>query len=102
MLDFKQNEKHITFWTSEGLQQIPIGFNTMLKGDMMRGMEKIVTATSGAWTNNYTYQMTMYNYETPHATTYNFRFEGDELMVHSAFNVNFGPKEQPQMTGKME
>lgn len=103
MLDFKQNEKQITFWTSEGLQQIPIGFNTMLKGDMMmRGMGKIVTATSGAWTNNYTYHMTMYNYETPHATTYNFRFEGDEVMVHSAFNVNFGPKEQPQMTGKME
>ena len=69
---------------------------------MMKGMGKMATATSGAWTNNYTYQMTMYNYETPHAITYNFRFEGDEVMVHSAFNVFFGPKEQPQMTGKME
>lgn len=95
------NEKSITFWTEEGEQKIPIGFNSMKKGEMiMTGMGKVATASSGAWTNDNIYRLTMYNYESPHAVTYNFRFDDDEVIIHSAFNVFFGPKEQPKMTGK--
>ena len=102
-LDIDQDEKHISFWTSEGEQQIPIGFNTMLKGEMiMTGMGKVATASSGAWITNDTYQLTMYNYESPHAVTYEFIFDGNEVIINSRFNVFFGNSDQPQMKGKKE
>lgn len=101
--DLSQNEKIVTFWTSEGKQQIPIGFNSMLKGEMiMTGMGKVATASSGAWITNNTYQLTMYNYESPHAITYSIKFDGNEVIVDSEFNVLFGNTKQPQVKGKME
>jgi len=102
-MDINNDEKQITFWTPDGEQSVPIGFNSMLKSEMvMAGMGKVVTATSGAWTGDHSYQITMYIYDSPHAITYNFRFDGDEVIVHPAFNVFFGPTEQPQMRGKKE
>lgn len=102
-IDINQNEKNITFWTSDGEQQIPIGFNVMLKGEMiMTGMGKIATASSGAWIANDTYQLTMYNYESPHAIRYTIKFDGNEIIVDSEFNVFFGNTKQPQMKGMME
>lgn len=97
------NEKSITFWTNEGEQTIPIGYDKMLKGEMvMTGMGNVATACSGAWTGKSTYRMTMYNYESPHAITYNFNFNDNKVVVDSEFNVFFGPKNQPEMTGRTE
>ncbi len=102
-LDLSQGKKQINFWTSEGEQQIPIGFNTMIKGEMiMTGREKVAIASSGAWIANDTYQLTMYNYESPHATTYTFKFDGNEVIVDTGFNVYIGGSKQAQMKGKME
>lgn len=101
-LDINGNEKSITFWTSEGQQGIPIGYGSMIKGEMMMtGMGKVATACSGAWTSDDRYQMTMYNYESPHAITYNFLFEENKMIVESEFNVFFGNTKQPQMTGTL-
>lgn len=102
-LNISQGENQIIFHTKEGEQQIPIGFNTMLKGEMMMArLGKVPTATSGAWTSENTYQMTLYNYESPHALTYDFIFENDEVIVDSEFNVFFGNRKQPQMKGEIE
>ena len=103
VFNIDDHEKSMVFWTSEGKQEIPIGYNEMLKGEMIwSGMGKVVTAASGAWIGDNIYRMILYNYESPHAVTYNFKFDGSEVIVHSAFNVFFGPNEQQQMKGRLE
>ena len=101
-ININDDEKNMVFWTDEGEQAIPIGYNEMLKGEMiMTGMGNIKTASSGAWISDSVYRTTMYHYESPHAITYNFRFDGNKVNIHSAFNVFFGPEEQPLMKGRI-
>lgn len=102
-LDVDEGDKSITFWTSEGEQRIPIGYNSMQKGEMiMTGMGLVAAATSGAWKNETSYRITMYNYESPHAVTYDFNFSGNDVIVSSEFNVFRGLRQQPQMKGTIE
>ena len=75
----------------------------MLTGTMRVPFQgELATAASGAWTEDKTYQVKVYNYETPHAITYNFTFNEDEIIIGSEFNVFFGNKEQPEIRGKRE
>jgi len=96
-------EKSITFWTKEGEQSIPVGYNQMLKGEMiMSGTGKVAAASSGAWTSSDTYKIRMYNYESPHAITYDIKFDGNTIIIDSEFNVFFGDPKQSQMKGLLE
>lgn len=101
--DLNENEKFLTVWNGDERQKIPIGFNTMLKGEMsFPGQDDWATASSGAWTSDENYRIKIYNYKSPHALTFDFTFNEDKLTWDSEFNVTFGPKNLPQMTGKME
>ena len=103
MLDIDGSEKTLTFWTDQGEQKIPVGFEEMLKGEMvMNGIGTVAIASSGAWIDDDTYQVEMYNYESLHAVTYNFNFEEDSVNIDSEFNVFFGDRKQPRMQGKLE
>ena len=54
------------------------------------------------WNINDTYQLTMYNYEPPSAITFTIKFDVDEAIVDSEFNVFSGNNKQPQMNGIRE
>ena len=102
-LNIDQKDKSITFWTEEGEQSIPVGYNSMLKGEMiMTGLGKVAAASSGAWTSSDTYKITMYNYESPHAVTYDIKFDQNTIVIDSKFNVFFGNPKQPQIMGTHE
>ena len=48
--DLIDGEKHLTVWNSIGEQSIPVGFNTMLKGNFsFPDQVAWATAASGAW-----------------------------------------------------
>jgi CubicO group peptidase (beta-lactamase class C family) len=99
-LNIDQEQKSMTFWTDEGEQSIPVGFNDMPKGEMMMaGVGMVLTASSGAWINKDTYKITTYNYETPHAVNYTFKFKGDKMIIDSEFNVALRNARQTQMNG---
>ena len=98
-----KHDKQLTIWNSLGEQQIPIGYNTMLKGNFgFPNMVAWATATSGAWTSDDTFRVRIYNYESPHAMTFDFKFDGDTMTWNSEQNVSFGATELPQMKGKVE
>jgi len=97
-----REEKSIIFWTEEGEQNIPIGYKSMLKGSMtMTGIGQVATASSGAWINGNTYKLRIYNYETPHAVSYEITFDRDNISIDSEQNVTFGNTSFPQMVGKL-
>ncbi|MCG8307605.1 MAG: beta-lactamase family protein [Cytophagales bacterium] len=101
--DLSGREKSYTIQNSEGAFTIPVGYQAMLTGTMRVPFQgELATAASGAWTEDKTYQVKVYNYETPHAITYNFTFNEDEIIIGSEFNVFFGNKEQPEIRGKRE
>jgi hypothetical protein len=66
------------------------------------GIGNVVVASSGAWTSENTYRATMYNYESPHAITLDFKFDKDKLFIDTKYNVSFGGADQPQMKGIKE
>lgn len=101
--NFTSDNKQITFWIGGDAQILQIGFNTMQRGEMnFPIMGKLAVASSGAWTSDTIYRATMYNYESPHAITFDFTFNGDELLIDTEYNVMFGPTKWPQMKGKLE
>jgi hypothetical protein len=57
-------------------------------------------AASGAWIAEDTYAVKLCFYETPFYTTMKFRFSGDELLFDSEYNVAFGSRTLPQLTGR--
>ena len=97
------NEKVITLTIEGNDQEIPIGYHTMLKGQMnIARLGNVAVASSGAWTSENTYRATMYNYESPHAITFDFTFDKDKLFIDTKYNVTFGGSNQPQMKGTLE
>ena len=74
--DLNENEKQLTLWNEEGEQKLPIGFNTLHKGKMsFPNQADWATASSGAWTSDNSYRIKIYNYESPHALTFDFKFK---------------------------
>jgi CubicO group peptidase (beta-lactamase class C family) len=64
-----------------------------------RGIQLV--AASGTWTAVDTYVITLRFIETPFYQTFTCQFAGDQLKIATALNVAFGPKEGPQLIGKM-
>jgi len=56
-------------------------------------------AASGGWTADDTYTVKLALSETPFYITMVFRFDGDQLVFDSQYNVWFGPTKLPQLVG---
>jgi Beta-lactamase len=69
------------------------GFTTLFE----RGPQPIVT--SGIWTAEDTYVLTLRAYETPFYYTMSCHFQDDTLTVTSEMNVSFEPAASPILTG---
>ncbi|HEX7433429.1 MAG TPA: hypothetical protein VF326_07205, partial [Anaerolineaceae bacterium] len=69
------------------------GFTTLFE----RGPQPIVT--SGIWTAEDTYVLTLRAYETPFYYTMICHFQDDTLTVTSEMNVSFEPAASPILTG---
>ena len=59
-------------------------------------------ATSGGWTADGNYALTIVRYRTPFATTYRLRFIGDELVVDSEQNVGSADARTAHIVGRAE
>jgi len=103
LFNFEGKENVVTLTIGGSDQEMPVGYQTMLKGTMnLSGLGNLAVASSGAWTSENTYRATMINYESPHAITFTFNFKGDDLLIDTEYNVMFGPAKRPQMKGKIE
>jgi len=58
-------------------------------------------AARGVWRAEDTFELTLYQYETPFVVTITCRFKGKKLFYDFKSNVSFGPTERPQLIGKM-
>ena len=59
-------------------------------------------AASGGWTADDTYTVKLCLSETPFYITMVFRFDGDQLLFDSQYNVAFGPTKLPQLVGSRQ
>jgi hypothetical protein len=57
-------------------------------------------AASGVWGAQDTFTLTLCQYETPFIQSLDFRFVGQQVILDSRVNVDFGPLEAPQLVGK--
>jgi len=58
-------------------------------------------ATSGVWSADNIFTLTLCQYETPFIVSMDFRFAGQLVYFDSRVNVDFGPLEAPQLIGKV-
>jgi len=101
--NLSENEKSITFWTNNKEQRVPVGYGEMLKGTMtLPRLGESAVASSGAWTVDDTYLVEIYNYESPHAITYEFKFDGNTVRIDSKSNVSFNSGTNSQAVGVIE
>jgi hypothetical protein len=56
---------------------------------------------SGAWTDESTYSAKLWWYETPHAWTLIYRFEGDRPTLAQQTNFTMGPSESVLLQGRL-
>ncbi len=87
----------------KGIHRLTCGYGSWREGIAVSRMiapQRVVT--SGVWTSDDSFTLTMCRYETPTITTITCRFNGDKLFYDSKDNVSFGPLEQPQLVGKSE
>ncbi len=90
--------KSVTLRNAAGEQIIPVGFQVMESGQFtMPGRPLMKIASSGAWISTESYRLTMYNYESPHATTLTFTFKGKGLECQLDENVSFSSAKLPPM-----
>jgi CubicO group peptidase (beta-lactamase class C family) len=83
--------------------RVPCGSGSWKRGGSLAtngAPEKI--AGSGAWTSDDTFTAKLAAYETPFVQTVALQFKGDELVVDSEYNVAFGERKRPRLTGKLE
>jgi CubicO group peptidase (beta-lactamase class C family) len=70
-------------------QRIECGQGAWAKGTISLGTgETFPEAASGAWTSDDTYSVTLYRYQTPFSTAYDFRFAGNELILEALDNAS--------------
>jgi CubicO group peptidase (beta-lactamase class C family) len=85
---------------SSGWQKGKTSFTSGLAGNAS-APAGLPIAANGAWTDDNTYTVKICLYETPFYITYNFHFNGDQLLFDGEFNVAFGPTKLPQLTGRI-
>lgn len=78
----------------QGTSSIPFGYDRFVKGE--EGF-----AARGLWTAPDRFTLKVYRLDSPHATVETFIFDGEKLLVRDrTWNVTFGPRERPDLTGK--
>ncbi|HEY0777833.1 MAG TPA: hypothetical protein VGD56_07680, partial [Gemmatirosa sp.] len=96
--------------TAAGETRTPIGMGTWARstGGFANGMERLLSvpahpavAASGAWTADSVFTLRLLAPQTPFASTLDFRFSGDRLLVDSRYHVNFGPTTLPALEGTL-
>jgi len=101
--NLSEDKKSITFWVNDKEQTLDVGYGEMLKGTMtLPRLGEAAVASSGAWTVDDTYLVEIYNYESPHAITYDFKFDRDKVIIDSKSNVHFDSGTKPQAVGVLE
>ena len=109
-VDFGDESAKLSLRSSHGEQELLCGNNgAWIAGKMMlknvpvqSGSQPRSVMTSGAWTDESTYQAKLCFYETPFCPTFSFRFEENTLHFDHRPNVSFGPVEHPQLVGKAD
>jgi CubicO group peptidase (beta-lactamase class C family) len=99
IFDFKGNN----FTYKQGGKQftLPFGRGTWREGTAIFGhpsYQRIVT--SGAWTKEDTFVLSLCQYETPFTTTFTCRFAEDKVYCDIQPNVSFEPGKKTQLAGK--
>jgi len=91
----------LTLEDDRGPHQVECGHGSWRKGSTtLERPEPRHVAASGAWTDEHTYTMKLYFYETPFAQTIVCRFDGDRVVLERSMNVSFGPTERPRLEGR--
>ena len=107
--DFKSTVPALVVRTQRGELRNPLGAGTWSKADngFAAGMDKFLSvpaqpliATSGGWSANDVLQTKILLYQTPYYATLTFKFEGDRVLLDTEYNVNFGPRNLPQLVGQ--
>ena len=96
---------HIQLTNSLGNETLKIGSGIYSKGIIQSqlpfappALNKI--ATSGAWTDEQTYQLRIYFYESPARLTYTFGFRDEQILWDSKLeHALFGPRTQERLVG---
>jgi CubicO group peptidase (beta-lactamase class C family) len=66
------------------------------------GYPAVPVVTSGVWKGGDAYQVVLRYIETPATQTMTCHFAGEQVRIDGEMNGSFGPKELPQLLGKME
>jgi CubicO group peptidase (beta-lactamase class C family) len=84
-----------------GKHTLAFGRGTWVEGTAaLGGPAPQPVAASGVWKAEDTFELTLYQCETPFVVTITCRFEADKLFYDFKANVAFGPTERPQLVGK--
>lgn len=83
-----------------GKHRLTIGYSTWQEGIAVLGAPTPQrVATSGVWSAEDTFRLTLCQNETPFIVTITCRFEGNKLFFDFKSNVSFGPQDFPQLVG---
>jgi hypothetical protein len=113
--DFGTAETLITHSNAQGDLRIACGHNRWVNGTSSTGPHDTPgrpstlphfgpwkISASGAWTDDTTYTVKLWWYETPFARTLTYRFAGDRLTLEQQNNVGFEPPERVQLQGHLD
>ena len=109
-LDWQGDSAALRVRTAAGETRTPIGAGTwaLSRGGFTNGIDQFLSvpaqplvAASGAWAADSVFTLKLALYETPYATTLNFRFDGDHVVLDAEYNVSFGPTKLPPLTGEV-
>ncbi|MBA3947274.1 MAG: serine hydrolase [Herpetosiphonaceae bacterium] len=97
--DFKSSR--LTIENEHGEHRIAYSSSNWIEGktSLRTGIHERVAA-AGAWTNDHTWVLKLYFYETPFCITITCRFVGDRLIVNWQANVGFGSTQHPEFEGR--
>jgi hypothetical protein len=107
--DFNSRSSSMVVRTKDGEQRNTIGLGSWSKAQngFANGAEKFLSvpehpllATSGAWPTSDVFQVKILLYQTPFYSTMTFKFDGDRALLDTEYNVSFGPRNLPQLTGQ--
>ncbi len=100
--DFDDAGCRFTLNDGRGAREIRCGSGAWVKGETsLENDEPRRVAASGAWTDEETFAMRLWFYETPFEIAISCRFVGDRVAIDRKMNVAFGPTERPRLEGGM-
>jgi hypothetical protein len=84
-------------------QRIPCGLGAWAKGSItLPTGESFPAASSGAWSSDDTYSVTLYRYQTPFSTAYDVRFAGNQVFLEAMDHVGLVSPERIRLVGSAQ